>query len=77
MALPAAGRLVHRHPWHVLLVGALVAAAASIVRDLIHTEGTVGIGDVAAVAVTVVAGAAAVWALLVITRARRRAARTV
>lgn len=71
MATPALGRLIRTRPWPVLVVSAIVAGVASIVRDLVHQQGTIGAGEGVAIVVTLAAGICAVWALVVITLNRR------
>lgn len=72
MAVPGVGTLSKAHPWHVFVVGTVVAVAASLVRDLVHPEGTIRAGEGVAIAVTLAAGICAIWALVVITLRRRR-----
>jgi hypothetical protein len=72
VAIPRVGTLIEAHPWPVFVVGAAVALAASLVRELIHQEGTIRAGEGAAIAVTLAAGICAIWALAVITLRRRR-----
>lgn len=61
------------HPWTAVVAGTLVAVAASLVRDLVHEPGTVGVADVVAIAVTVAGGVCAMWGLVVVMRRRTSA----
>lgn len=72
MSVPRIGTLIKAYPWPVFIVGTAVAVAASLVRDLIHTEGTIRAGEGVAIAVTLAAAICAIWALVVITLRRRR-----
>ncbi|MGV8978198.1 MAG: hypothetical protein ACOH17_09155 [Cellulomonas sp.] len=72
MAVPRLSTLIKAYPWPVLVVGTVVSVAASLVRDLIHQEGTIRAGEGVAIAVTLAAGICAIWALVVIALRRRR-----
>lgn len=72
MAVPSLGTLIKAHPWPVFLVATVVAASASIIRDVVHQGGTIRAGEGVAIAVTLAAGICAVWALVIIVVRRRR-----
>ncbi len=65
MTIPSLGTLIKARPWPVFVIGAVLAVSASLIRDLIHQEGTIRAGEGVAIAVTLAAGICATWALVV------------
>ncbi len=72
MAIPSLGALIKARPWPVFIVSVVVAVSASLIRDLIHQEGTIRAGEGVAIAVTLAAAICAIWAFVVIMLRRRR-----